>query len=260
MTPELLISEVGPVATMAFNRPSARNSLSVAMLQELASAIHGLAGREDLRVIVLRGAGELPFSAGYDMRELPADALLTADDARAIHQPVRAAADAIAASPHIVVGAARKYAFGAGFDVFLHCDLRICSEDARFCMPPNRHGFLYPMEGLARLTALAGLSRASWMLLTGLPVQAHDALRDGIVQQLVSDANFEADLKALCETLAGNAPLSMRETKRLLQQASSVRESDEKMYDRMAFCLNSDDVREAMRAFREKRTPVFRGR
>lgn len=261
MDSELLIGESAAVATIAFQRPAARNALTLAMLEDMAAALERFASRPDLRVVVLRGAGELPFSAGYDITALPAHTL-TSEDARAIHAPVRAVADAIERCPHPVVGAARGFVFGAAFDLFLHCDLRICSDDTRFCMPPNRHGFLYPAEGIQRLAAVAGLARAGFMLLTGSTVPAAEALADGIVQKQVPAAQFESELQELCATLAGNAPLSLRETKRMLQALGrgEAIAGDAEMYARIAACLNSGDVREAMVAFREKRRPVFRGR
>lgn len=261
MAGELLIEDSAPVATIALQRPAARNALTLAMLEDMVAALERFAARADLRVVVVRGAGELPFSAGYDMTALPRQAL-TAEDARAIHAPVRAVADAIARCPHPVVGAARGFVFGAAFDLFLHCDLRICSDDARFCMPPNRHGFLYPAEGIQRLAAVAGLARAGFLLLTGSAVTAAEALADGIVHQQVPAAQFESGLQQMCATLAGNAPLSVRETKRMLQSLArgEAIAADAQMYARIAACLNSEDVREAMAAFRAKRQPLFRGR
>jgi enoyl-CoA hydratase/carnithine racemase len=260
MASELLIEESGAVASIAFHRPAARNALTLPMLEEMAAALQAFAGRTDLRVVVLRGAGELPFSAGYDMTQLPARTL-TSEDARAIHAPVRAVANAIARCRHPVVGAAREFVFGAAFDIFLHCDLRICSDDTRFCMPPNRHGFLYPVEGVQRLAAVAGVARAGFMLLTGGTLTAAEAMADGIVQKEMAAARFEAELQALCATLAGNAPLSVSETKQILQALArgETVAGDAAMYERIAACLNSDDVREAKAAFREKRPPVFRG-
>lgn len=262
MSGELVVDDIGPVAVISFNRPSARNALTLAMLHDLADLLTRGADRPDLRAIVLRGAGDLPFSAGYDMDELPTQAL-TADDARKIHAPVRAVADAILACPHPVIGVARKFVFGAALDIFAHCDLRVCAEGTTFCMPPNKFGFLYPDEGLQRLVAVAGLSQATAMLMLGTPIVSADALACGLVQRVVAAGAFEEDLHALCSTVAGNAPLSMRATKRALQAIAAgqgTRASTEQTYESIAACLNSEDVREAMAAFREKRVPVFRGR
>lgn len=261
MAAELLVEERDAVATIAFDRPGARNALSLAMIEEMTAALERFAQRPDLRVVVLRGARDLPFSAGFDMTQLPSGSL-SSEEARAMHAPIRAVAGAIARCPHVVVGAARGFVFGAAFDLFLHCDLRICTHDTRFCLPPNRHGFLYPVEGVQRLAAMAGQARAASMLLTGAPVGAAEALADGIVQQQVAPQRFDQELEALCAVLAANAPLSMRETKRTLQDlARGLAPPDEQeMYTRIAACLNSEDVREAMAAFRGKRKPVFRGR
>ena len=268
MTGDLLVDGNGPVAVISFNRPAARNALTLGMLEGMAKALQDFAARTDLRAVVLRGADDLPFSAGYNIDELPGQAI-SAEDARKIHAPVRAVADAIVECPHPVIGAARRFIFGAALDLFCHCDLRVCAEETSFCMPPNRFGFLYPSEGMQRLADVIGQTRATQMLLLGERVPTIDAAAWGLVHKVFAGDAFEAELKALVEVVAGNAPLSMRETKRSLLEAQrqhnaasreSTGKSTDAMYARIAACLNSDDVREATAAFREKRKPRFAGR
>ena len=263
MTGDLLVDGNGPVAVISFNRPAARNALTLGMLEGMAKALQDFAARTDLRAVVLRGADDMPFSAGYNIDELPGQAI-SAEDARKIHAPVRAVADAIVECPHPVIGAARRFIFGAALDLFCHCDLRVCAEETSFCMPPNRFGFLYPSEGMQRLADVIGQTRATQMLLLGERVPTIDAAAWGLVHKVFAEDAFEAGLKALVEVVAGNAPLSMRETKRSLrdaqqQQSAGSRESSNAIYARVAACLNSDDVREATAAFREKRQPRFTG-
>ena len=263
MTGDLVVDESGPIAIISFNRPTARNALTLDMLNSLVEALQRCAARTDLRAVVLRGAGDMPFSAGYSLDELPGQKL-SALDAQKIHAPVRAVANAIAECPHPVIGAARKFIFGAALDIFCHCDLRLCAEETSFCMPPNRFGFLYPGEGMQGLVDVIGLSRATQMLLLGESVPSSDAATWGLVHKVFAADSFEADLKAFGEVVAGNAPLSMRETKRALrdaqrQRSGGTREPSGDMYARIAACQNSDDVREAMTAFREKRKPRFVG-
>lgn len=264
MNGDLLVDDAGPVAVISFNRPEARNALTRGMLRELTSTLQRCGDRTDLRAVVLRGYGEQPFSSGYNLDELPSHAL-TSDDARKIHAPVLAVAEAIRACPHPVIGAARKYIFGAALDIFAHCDLRLCAVGTTFCMPPNRLGFLYPDEGMRRLSEVIGLSRATHMLLLGAPISTEQAVAWGLVHQTFAADAFEAGVHAFCAEVAANAPLSMRATKQVLQTLqgqSSVPSaaSDEAMYVRIAACLNSSDVREAVKAFAEKRAPVFHGR
>lgn len=256
MDAELIVRIEGPLGSISFQRPAARNALTLAMLEGMAAAFRDFADHPELRAVLIRGAGELPFSAGYNMDELPAR-MLTADDARAIHAPVRAVADAIRACPVTVIAAARRFVFGAALDLFTHCDLRVCADDTTFCMPPNRYGFLYPPEGMRRLAEVAGLAGAQDMLLTGQPVDAQRALAMGLVQRAYPVASFEQELAALGETVAANAPLSMRATKEMLQGDGSGSGAD--IYQRMADCLNSEDAREAQLAFRARRPPVFCG-
>lgn len=263
MSDDLVFEETGPVVTLSFNRPAARNALTLAMLAELAGGLQRCAARTDLRAVVLRGAGQQPFSAGYNIDQLPSHSL-SAEDARRIHAPVRAVAKAILECPHPVIGAARKFIFGAALDIFCHCDLRMCTEGTTFCMPPNRYGFLYPSEGMQALADVIGLSHATEMLLLGVPIPTADAAAWGLVQKVFAPDAFEAGLKAICDVVANNAPLSMRETKRALQalrkppgDGSAL--ARDRMYARIAASLNSTDVREAMTAFREKRPPQFLG-
>ncbi|MDB5857775.1 MAG: carnitinyl-coA dehydratase [Ramlibacter sp.] len=263
MTGDLLVEENGPVAVISFNRPAARNALTLAMLNGLAEALRRCASRTDLRAVVLRGTGEMPFSAGYNIDELPGRTIST-EEARTIHAPVREVADAILACPHPVVGAARRFVFGAALDIFCHCDLRVCAEETSFCMPPNRFGFLYPREGMQRLVDVVGATRATQMLLLGEAVPTHDAAAWGLVHKVFAVATFEADLQGFLQVVEGNAPLSMRQTKRVLlaeqrERNAQLQQSSDDMYARMAACLNSADVRESMAAFREKRKPRFTG-
>jgi enoyl-CoA hydratase len=254
----LVLALNGPVATIAFNRPQARNALTSDMLQGLAAALDQCSAREDVRVVILRGAGELAFSAGYNLDELPAHRLSPAD-ARAIHAPVRLAAQAITGCRHPVVAAGRRFVIGAGLDLFSHADVRVCAEGTSFAMPPNKYGFLYPMEGLASLVQAAGATRAADMLFSGQALSSEQAQTCGLVHRLLKSDTFEADLAALAHTLAANAPLSMRATKQALLAMRPPPPSDDTFYQRIADCLNSDDAREAIVAFKDKRTPVFKG-
>ena len=264
MTDELIVDDTGPVATFAFNRPAARNSLTLAMLTGLAEGLQRCAARDDLRAVVLRGAGELPFSAGYNLEQIQ-DHPWSADDARRLHAPIRAVADAIRACPHPVIGAARKFVFGAALDIYGHCDLRVCAAGTTFSMPPNRFGFLYPAEGVRALAQAIGLAHATEMLLLGQPVTTEAAAQWGLAQRVFPQNAFESGLEEIRDVVAGNAPLSMRATKRILRgdparDGDDERDRLERAYADIAACMNSADVREAMTAFREKRTPRFQGR
>ncbi|MEI2733855.1 MAG: enoyl-CoA hydratase-related protein [Rhodoblastus sp.] len=264
MVDDLMIDETGPIAIFSFNRPSARNALTLEMLTALEAGLRRCASRDDMRAVVLRGAGEQAFSAGYNVDQL-SDAEMSLEDARLIHEPIRAVADAIVACPHPVIAAARKFIFGAALDIFCHCDLRVCSQGTTFCMPPNRFGFLYHSAGIHRLASIVGVSRATQMLLLGSPVPTESAAAWGLTHCVYADNEFESELDALCEVVARNAPLSMRGTKRVLnehaeQAGARDQAALDKMYAEIVFCLNSADVREGRAAFAEKRAPRFQGK
>lgn len=264
MTEDLIVDETGPIATFSFNRPAARNALTLEMLTALEAGLLRCASRGDLRAVVLRGAGGQAFSAGYNVDQL-SDREMSIEDARRIHEPIRAVADAILACPHPVIGAARKFIFGAALDIFCHCDLRVCCEGTTFCMPPNRFGFLYHYAGIRRLAGVIGLSRATQMLLLGSPVTTESAAAWGLVHNVYAGEIFETELVALCETVASNAPLSMRGTKYALNEyaehaTASNAAALEKMYAGIVACLNSADVQEGRAAFAAKRAPRFQGK
>lgn len=262
MADTLLVDATAPVATLAFNQPARQNALTGAMLTELAETLRTLSARGDIRAVILRGVGDSPFSSGFDLGELP-ERPVTPEEARAIHAPVRQAAEAILACRHPVVAAIRGFAYGAGLELAVHCDLRIAAEDARFSMPPARFGFLYPYEGIRRFVEVVGLSHATALFLLGETITATRAYEIGLVHRLLGAGAFEDELEGIVRILVENAPLAMRETKAVFNRAcwegSTPPEFLETMYARIAACLNSEDVREGRRAFLEKRRPVFRG-
>ena len=259
---ELIVEESGTTLTVSFNRPAARNALTLDMVRGITEALRSAAGRNDLRAVVLRGAGEQPFSAGFGIDQLP-DHALTTEEVRALLRPVRDMCDAIRDCPHPVVGAARRFIFGAALDMFCHCDLRICAEGTTFTQPANRLGVLYPNEGLKRYVDVMGLARATEMMLMGAAVSTAEALACGLVQKVYAAPDFEAGLAAMTAQLAANAPLSTRMTKHALwnlRRDTGDAAVQDAMFERIAVTYNSEDMREALAAFREKRQPVFKGR
>lgn len=248
----------GALACILIDRPQAQNALTRAMLGELTQLLEDCSAQESLRLVVIRGAGDLAFSAGYNLEELPSGEL-TAAQARALHEPVRRAAQAIVECRHPVLAAAQKFVIGAALDLYCHCDLRLCEQGTKFSMPPNRYGFLYPSEGMRQMAQVATTSLTHEMLYTGQSISAQRALAHGLVNRVVDTEQFDQELGELCEALQANAPLSMRATKRALRDLAQTAASDEGAYQSIADCLNSQDVREALSAFREKRRPVFRG-
>jgi enoyl-CoA hydratase/carnithine racemase len=251
------------VRLISIDRPSARNALSPEMLGQLTQAVHTASAEDDLHAVLLRGAGTSPFSAGYDLGAIPAGDRATGADARRLQQPVRSLCDALSACRHPVIGAARRFAIGAGFDVFAHCDIRIAEEGARFALPAARLGFVYPIEGVMRLVQLMGLSRASAFLLGAQDLRAESLLRDGFLHEIHAPEAFEAEVERLLETYRGLAPLALRGIKQALHAAAKMAAPSEdtisEIYDVIAKSLNSADAKEGVAAIKEKRQAKFRG-
>jgi len=247
----LRVETGGVIATIALDQPARRNALTPRLLAELSVTIRALSDRDDLRVVVLRGAGEAPFSSGYDLGTLP-DRAISPDEARGIHAPIREAVGAILGCRHPVLAAVRGYAFGAALELVASCDLRLASEEARFAIPATRWGFLYPYEGIRSLVEVLGHAHATHLLLLGEPVSASRAYEIGLVHRVVPADRFEAELEALATAVTEGAPAAIRETKVLLQRARwDARPSAEfigEVYGRIAACLGGEDARDRRRA------------
>lgn len=241
----------GGIRVLCLDHPARRNALDPGAIAALDAALRPEA-LEGVRVLVIRGAGEDAFCAGYDLNvlaevapagELPDDAL-------------EVALNRLAASPVPSIAWVQGPAFGAGCDLACACDLRIGSESAVFCMPPARLGVVYAASGIARLTAIVGAARAKRMFFTAMTVKADQALAWGLLEERLPAAEAERATFALAETIARMAPLAVRGMKRTfagLDSAQGLR-----ALRREAF--QSADAREGKAAFLEKRRPVFQGK
>lgn len=258
MTQDICYSEKNQLGIFSFSRPIAKNALTVEMLEFLINGIFQCNQSETLRAVLIRGDGDLPFSAGFNLNQI-SDDLLTAEEAKNFHQPIRDVASAIRDCRLPVIAAAQRFVFGAALDIYLHCDLRICTSTTVFCMPPNRYGFLYPSQGVERMVNELGLARATEMLMIGRTVNSQYALQNNLVHQCCSDQDFEEFVENFCALVTSNAPLSMRGTKRLLNNISRFDIDHQKMYQEIADSLNSFDAKEGRLSFLEKRTPQFKG-
>jgi enoyl-CoA hydratase/carnithine racemase len=247
----LRVETNGAAATVALDQPARRNALSPELLLDLSRTVRALSDRDDVRVVVLRGAGESPFSSGYDLTELP-DRAVSPAEARTIHAPIRAAAEAITECRHPVVAAVRGFAFGAAVELVLSCDIRLASEETRFCIPATRWGFLYPYEGIRLFIEVLGASHATSLLLLGDIVPASRAYEIGLVHRVTPGDRFEAEIEAVVTTMVQSAPLAVRETKTLLQRARWDAQPSaaflEEVYGRIAMCLSSQESRDRRHA------------
>ena len=249
----------GNIATLTLNNPGKLNAIDLAMWQQMIVHLRAISANPALRCLVIRGAGDEAFAAGGDLEEF-VTGRATLEQALHYHGQVAEALNAIADCPHPTLAMIRGACIGGGLEIAGACDLRLCAESSRFGAPINRLGFsMYPgeMEGLLRLVGAAVLKE---ILLEGRILGAREAYEKGLVTRVLPDEQLAGEVAATLARIAAGAPLVASWHKqwiRRLQQGTPLSEADKA--SAFAF-LDTEDYREGLAAFLEKRKPVFQGR
>lgn len=249
----------GPIVTVTLANEGKLNALTGQMLRELKTVFDALSNDASLRCIIVRGAGSA-FAAGGDIGEF-ARLRDTLERARVYHEQWAVPAMlAIRDCLHPTIAAIRGPCIGGGLEIACACDLRIAAADARFGVPINRLGFSMAPAELEIVMAVAGPAAALELLLEGRVIEAAQARRRGLITRLVANDALDAEVQATAQRIAAGAPLAARAHKRLvrrLQQGTPLSEAELiASYD----WLESQDYREGLAAFAERRTPQFRGK
>jgi len=259
----LLDQPAEAVARLTLNRPESRNALDHELLDGLAEAMPKLDRGIELRCVVLTGAGGGAFSAGYDIAGIPEESFEREAEALVAH-PFHAALEAIAAHPWPVIAAINGHALGGGLELTLTCDLRLASREAKLGMPPAKLGLIYGHTGLERFIDAVGLPRTKELFLIGRAIGAQRAEEIGLVHAVVDRDQLERAALELAAEIAGNAPLSMRGNKHAIDTLNSharlTPEQERELIELRESCFASEDFREGIRAFAEKRKPLWKGR
>lgn len=255
---ELAVERRGGVEVWTIQGEARRNSLTMALLRELRSRVEGAACDRALRAVVLTGQGDRAFCAGADLKER---ARMTPEEVHGFHAAVRDGFTGIERAPQPFVAAINGAALGGGLELALACDLRVMSEGAEVGLPEVGLGIIPGAGGTVRLPRVVGIGRAKDLVLTGRRVGAPEALALGLVSRVAPPARVREDAIALAEQVARNAPISLRQAKRAVDGGFDLPVDEALAFENRLYqdCLGSKDRVEALRAFAEKRPPVFTG-
>ena len=245
----------GPLATLTFARPEAKNALTWDMYDALVTACDAVEAAA-ARVLIIRGS-DGAFSAGTDIAQFAG--LTTGEAGVAYERRIEAVIDRLERVTKITIASVAGPAVGGGCAIAVACDLRVCAETAKFGVPVARTlGNCLSVENLARLADLIGLGRATEVMLTGRLVSADQALEWGLATRVSPVGELEADTIALAHDLATRAPSTVVATKQMLRRLREYRRPPAGACDDLiAACYASAEFREGVAAFAGKRTPVF---
>jgi enoyl-CoA hydratase len=261
MTDRLIAERQGPVGWITFSNPERHNAMNMEMWQALPRALSAFEADDEVKVIVLRGAGDRAFISGADISEF---------------EKHRSSAEAVAAYedlatttmrnlqiiPKPTIAMIRGYCIGGGLGLAVSCDLRIATEGSTFAIPAARLGVGYRFDGVKRLRDLVGPAFAKEIFFTARRFHGPEALRMGLINRMTAEADLEAVIGEICASIADNAPLTVRSAKLMIEELDkpSGEPDYERCEDLMKACFASEDYTEGRTAFMEKRKPVFRGR
>lgn len=256
------VDVVGSLGRIEIENPGRHNALSLAMWQAIPDAVAELDANPDVRLILIAGSAGGAFASGADISEFDevrADAATSA----AYEASNAAAFDAVRRASKPTLAMIRRFCMGGGVGLAAACDIRIASEDSLFAIPAARLGLAYPTEAVADIVALIGPSRTKDLFFTAKRIDAASALRIGLVDDVVADADLEAAVVAYAARVASLAPLTQQAVKAAIAALTSPGGGgpDLARARRLAdACFDSADYAEGRAAFREKREPMFRGR
>ena len=255
----LIYEKKDTIGLLTINRPEKLNALSNELIEELAQFLDDVENDEELRVLVLTGAGEKAFVAGADIQELvDRDALL----GRKVSRTRQEIFSRIENLPIPVIAAVNGYALGGGLELALACSIRLCSDRAQFGAPEVKLGIIPGDGGTQRLPRLVGLGRAMEMVLTGDFIDAQEAYRIGLVNQVISQDELMEKAMGLAQKIAKRPPLAVRYAKEAVNRSQEGDATSGYALESYLHALTctTEDKKEGVKAFLEKRKGIFKGK
>ncbi len=247
---------VGGVARLTIANPERRGALDHEILDALAAHARSL----EARCLIIRGSGSV-FSAGYDIGNLEEQEFEESAE-RLVAHPFNDAIEALEAYRYPVVAQVNGHAIGGGLELALTCDIRLAAQGAKFGMPPAKLGLIYSHTGLAKFIDVCGVGNTAELFFVGDNVEAERAARMGLVNEVLDAGELEQRVLELAEAIAANAPLSLEGNKRVIRALRArplSAEVERELIELRESCFASEDFREGVRAFAEKRKPVWQG-
>jgi enoyl-CoA hydratase len=259
LTDRIIRKKEGPLGWLIFNNPERRNAVSVDMWEAIPEVLAQYEADPEVRVIVLAGAGDKAFVSGADISQFEKERS-GPEAVQRYEELAEGAAAKLQGCDKPVVGMIRGYCLGAGMNIAVLCDIRIASDDARFGIPAAKMGLGYRASSMKNLVEIVGAAPAREIMLTARQFTAAEARDMGLVNRVVANEKLEEVTRELCETIAGNAPLTMRTAKRIIREIGKVEYDAARCRAWAKECFDSADYQEGRKAFMEKRKPVFTGK
>ena len=257
----ILTRHEAPLGWLIVNRPQVKNALNFEAWRGIVAAMDELNADPEVRVIIMRGVTADSFISGADISEFPSHRA-NAEQARAYRDAPGNATTGLSQSPKPVVAMIAGICIGGGLQVALSCDMRIAARGTRFGIPAARLGLAYPLEGVLSLSQIVGPANARDILMSARIFDAEEAFAMGLVNRLVDPTELESNVRDYATRMAANAPLTMAAAKATIREGlkDGAARDLKKIAAMVSQCFDSEDYREGVKAFLEKRRPNFQGR
>ena len=260
---ELILERLEGFCALTINRPEKMNSLSPDLLLKIKEVLDSLSGDRAIRAVVITGAGDKAFSAGYDFSAFPTKVTPESKDNWKKNIYLEACVESISFYTYPVIAMINGYSFGGGCELAISCDIRIASDKATFCMPPAKLGLVYSPQGIKNFINIIGFAHTKEIFFTGRRFDAQRAKEIGLVNHVVPSTDLKAFTYDMAQEISENAPLSLSAAKLTISKfmnLAQLSEKDEEVIGALRLrAFESHDLKEGRRALKEKRKPRFRG-